>query len=169
MSSTVQTPKISTIRLLNNGNLMSLFILAALVVTLIVIFTFAVDRPAANSIHDQAYMTYRQGEWISAPVSSAEAYQIFRRGEVASPGNPAEAYRIFRLGEWASSSDSAADLAAYHLSERTLVDPQAGFMQYLLSERTFIDPQAGLALYRQSERTRTPPFTKYQRSEWFGK
>jgi hypothetical protein len=172
MSSTAQTPKISTIRLLNDRNLMSLFILAALVVTLMVIFTSAVDRPAANSFNDQAYMIHRQGEWVSVPipVDSAEAYRIYRQGEVTSPVSNAEAYLIHRQGEWASVAMPVVDLTAYHLSERTLVDPNAGLAIYQQSERTLIDPQAGLAIYQQSERTSVPVrFNKYQLSEWFGK
>jgi hypothetical protein len=171
MSSTLQTPKISTIRLLNDRNLMSQFILAALAVTFMVIFTYAVDRSAANSINDQAYMIHRQGEWVSVPISidSAEAYRIYRQGEVTSPVSNAEAYLIHRQGEWASVALPVVALTAYHLSERTLVDPNAGLAIYLQSEHNLVDPQAGLAIYQQSERTRVPVrFTKYQLSEWFG-
>jgi hypothetical protein len=172
MSSTIQTPKISIIRLLNDRTLMSLFILAALVVTLMVIFTSAMERPTAISINDQAYMIHRQGEWVSVPipVDSAEAYRIYRQGEVTSPVSNAEAYLIHRQGEWASVAMPAVDLTAYHLSERTLVDPNAGLAIYLQSERTFVDPLAGIAIYRASERASMPVrFTKYQLSEWFGK
>jgi hypothetical protein len=172
MSSILQTPKTSIIRLLNDRNLMSLFILAALVVTLMVIFTSAVDRPAANSINDQAYMIHRQGEWVSVPipVDSAEAYRIYHQEEVTSPVTNAEAYLIHRQGEWASVAIPAVDLTVYHLSERTLVDPNAGLAIYLQSERTLVDPQAGMAIYQHSERTSVPVrFNKYQRSEWFGK
>ncbi len=45
-------------------------------------------------------------------------------------------------------------------------------MIYLVSERTFVDAQASIAAYPylNSERTSVPVnFTKYQRSEWFGK
>jgi hypothetical protein len=171
MSSTLQTPKINTLRLFNDRNLMSQFILAALVVTLMVIFTVAVNRPMANSLNDQAYMIHRQGEWISVPipVDAAEAYRIYRQGEVTSPVTNAEAYLIHRQGEWASVAVPAVDLTAYHLSERTLVDPNAGLAIYQQSERTLVDPQAGLAIYQQSERTSIPVrFNKYQRSEWFG-
>lgn len=86
MSSTVQTPKINTIRILNNRNLMSLFVLAALVVTLMVIFTSVVDRPAAKSIYGEGYMIYRQSEWawVLIPVDMAEAYRIYHQSERAS-------------------------------------------------------------------------------------
>jgi hypothetical protein len=65
-------------------------------------------------------------------------------------------------------------LAPYYLSERTMVDPNAGLAIYHSSERAFIDPQAGLTAYYRSERTSTTfrdlaPFNEYQRSEWFGK
>src|SRR5215212_5708342 len=85
MSSTVHAPKINTVRTLNDRNLMSLFVLAALIVTLVVSFTYAADRPAAESINYEAYMIHRQGEWLSVPipVDNAEAYRIFRRGEVS--------------------------------------------------------------------------------------
>jgi hypothetical protein len=153
MSSTLQTPKISTIRLLNDRNLMSLFVLAALVVALMIIFTNSVDRPVANSLNEQAYMIHRQGEWVSVPI----------------PVDMAEAYRIYHQSEWASVSIAPVDLSAYHLSERTLIDPNAGLAIYLQSERTYVDPQAGLAIYQQSERTSFPVrFNQYQRSEWFG-
>jgi hypothetical protein len=171
MSSTLQTPKINTIRILNESNLMSLFVLAALMVTLLAIFNYAVDRPAAKSINAEAYMIHRQGEWVSVPipVNSAEAYQIFRRGEVTSPVSNAEAYLIHRQGEWTSVAIPAVDLTAYQQSERTLVDPKAGLAIYLQSERTLVDPLAGLAIYQQSERTSVPVrFNKYQLSEWFG-
>ncbi|HEX9386279.1 MAG TPA: hypothetical protein VF918_08160 [Anaerolineales bacterium] len=109
MSSTIQTPKISTIRLLNDRNLMGLFILAALVVTLMVIFTYAVDRPAVKSIYGEGYMIYRQSEWASVPI----------------PVDMAEAYRIYRQSERASVAIPTVDLNAamyiYHKSERTSI------------------------------------------------
>jgi hypothetical protein len=79
------------------------------------------------------------------------------------------AYMLHRQGEWASVNIPTVDMRAYHLSERTLIDPNIGFSIYLLSERTFVDAQAGMAAYLNSERTSVPVnFTKYQRSEWFG-
>jgi len=61
-------------------------------------------------------------------------------------------------------------LDAYHKSEWTLTDPNAGLSIYLQNERTFVEPQAGMAIYQNSERTRVPlRFTKYQLSEWFGR
>jgi len=172
MSTISQTPKVNTARSLNNRNL-NLFIVATLVVALVVIITGVAGSPAAKPIDHSAYMLYRQGEWLSIPipVNNAEAYQIFRRGEVASPLSNLEAYHLFRLGEWASVNipTIAVDMTTYHLSERTLTDPNAGFSIYLLSERTLVDPQAGMAAYFNSERTSVPVlFTKYQRSEWFG-
>jgi hypothetical protein len=154
MSSAVQTPKINTIRTLSDRNLISLFVLAAVLTTFTIVFAGAVDRQAAESTNAEAYMIHRQGEWVSVPipVDSAEAYRIYRQGEVTSPVSNAEAYLIHRQGEWASVAMPVVDLAAYHLSERT-----------------FVDPQAGLAIYQQSERTSVPVrFNKYQRSEWFG-
>jgi hypothetical protein len=154
MSSTVQTPKINTVRTLCDRNLLSLFILAALVVTLTAIFAHTVDHQAANSINDQAYMIHRQGEWVSVPI----------------PADMAEAYRIYHQSEWASVAMPSVDLTAYYQSERTLVDPNAGLAIYQQSERTLVDPNAGLAIYQQSERTSVPVrFNKYQLSEWFGK
>jgi hypothetical protein len=171
MSSTVQTPKINTVRILSDRNLLSLFILAAFIVTLTAMFAYAVDRPAANLKNAEAYLIHRQGEWVSVPipVDSAEAYRIYRQGEVTSPVSNAEAYLIHRQGEWASVPMPAVDLTAYYLSERTLIDPNVGLVIYQQSERTLVDPQAGLAIYHQSERTSVPVrFNKYQRSEWFG-
>ena len=165
--------KINTLRTFTALHL-SLLIAAALIVTLIIAAAGALTSPSAKPIDYNAYMLYRQGEWISVPirVSNAEAYQVFRRGEVESPVSAAEAYRLFRLSEW--TAIPAVDLTGYHLSERTLTDPNAGLSTYLLSERTFVDPQAGIAAYFQSERASVAvrdltPFNEYQRSEWFGK
>jgi len=174
MSTISQTPKINTARTLSIRNA-SLLVVAALIVAVVVFFTSVAGSPAAKPIDHSAYMLYRQGEWLSVPipVNNAEAYQIFRSGEVASPLSNAETYHLFRLGEWASvevSVSPVVDMTAYHLSERTLTDPNAGLSIYLLSERTLVDPQAGMAAYLTSERTSVPVnFTKYQRSEWFGK
>jgi hypothetical protein len=188
MSTISQTPKVSTVHILNNRNL-NFFVAAALVATVVVIFASIVRSPAAKPMDHSAYMTYRQGEWASIPISNQTAYQIFRGGEVASPLSiteayqtfrkgevvsvpnvtNAEAYQLFRLGEWASVNIPAIDLSAYRLSERTLTDPNAGLEMFLQSERTLTDPQAGMAIYFNSERTLVPaPFTQFQLSEWFG-
>jgi hypothetical protein len=187
MSTITAINKVSSQSVLNNRNLI-LIGAAVLILMLTVIAAVSVASPAANPFDASAYQLYRQGEWISVPVSYAEGYQIFRRGEVASPVSHAEAYQIFRSvevtspvssaeayqlyrqGEWTSVEVAAADLSTYHLSERALIDPNAGMAIYLESERTLIDPQAGLAAYFASERTSVPaPFTRYQLSEWFGK
>ena len=189
MSTISQTPKMNTARTLNINNI-NLFIIAALLVTFIVIFNAVAGSSAAKSVDHTAYMLYRQGEWLSAPIGNQIAYQIFRRGEVVSSVSNAEAYQtfrkgetvsvpnltnaeayhLFRLGEWASVSIQAVDLTAYRLSEQTMLDPNAGSDMFHLSERTHTDPQAGLATYFNSERTMIPaPFTKFQLSEWFGK
>lgn len=173
MSTISQAPKTNTASTLNIRNA-SLLVVAALIVAVVVFFTSVAGSPTAAPVDNSAYLLYRQGEWLSVPipVNNAEAYQIFRSGEVTSPLTNAEAYRLFRLGEWASMNVPAitVDMTAYHLSERTLVDADAGFAIYLLSERTLIDPQAGMAIYLNSERTSTPArFTKYQLSEWFAK
>jgi hypothetical protein len=170
MSSISLARKVRPIDILNKRNF-NLFIFAALVTTLVAIAAASLASPARQSFDQAAYMLHRQGEWLSEPVSNAEAYQIFRRGEVASPVSNAEAYRLFRLGEWQSVGIpvTAVDLSAYHTSERTLVGSNAGLEVYLLSERTMVDPQAGMAAYLNSERTHVPaPFNKYQLSEWFG-
>lgn len=158
MSSTLHPQKTSTIRTLNDRNLMSLCILAAIVVTLLVVFANAADHPTAKSINNEAYMIYRQAEWDSVPI----------------PMDNAEAYLIYRQGEWTSVAFPAVDLTVYHQSERTLIDPNGGLKVYQLSERTLIDPQAEMALYWQSERALHPArnlssFNLYQQSEWFGK
>jgi len=143
MSSVLQTPKIKTVRTLSNRNLNLLVVAALIVITLLVAFTSAVDFPAARAVDYNAYLIHRQGEWLSVPIrlSNAEAYQIFRRGEVASVPvlTNSEAYHLFRLGEWAS----------VNIPEIAVVD---------------------MTTYHRSERTSIPVlFTKYQRSEWFGK
>ena len=192
MSTISQTPKVNTVRTLNLRN-MNLPIAAALILVVAAIFAVTL-APAAKPIDHSAYMLYRQGEWLSVPirVSNAEAYQIFRQAEVSSPVSNAEAYKIFRqgevasapiltnaeayqifrLGEWASVNTpetSSLDLTAYHLSERTLVDAEAGLAGYLLSEHTLVDPHAGMAAFLNSERTMIPvTFNQYQLSEWFG-
>jgi hypothetical protein len=155
---------------MSNRRLMA-FVGSALVAILVAIGIAANASPAANAFDYNAYMLHRQGEWVSVPipVDIAEAYRIYRQGEVTSPVSNAEAYLIHRQGEWASVAISPVDLTAYYLSERTLVDPNAGLAIYQQSERTFVDPQTGLAIYQQSERTSVPVrFNKYQRSEWFG-
>lgn len=188
MSTISQTPKINNARPLNVFNV-NLLVVAALLVTIIAIFNAVAGSPAARPIDHSAYMIYRQGEWLSVPISNQEAYQIFRRAEVASPVTnsqayqtfrngevisvpdltKAEAYQLFRLGEWASENIPTVDLTAYRLSERTLTNPNAGLTMFHLSERTLTDPQAGLAAYFNSERTMIPaPFTKFQLSEWLG-
>ena len=188
MSTISQTPKVSTVRMLNNPAL-NLLVAAAFIVTFIAIFASIGSFPAAKPMDHSAYMLYRQGEWASVPISNQTAYQIFRGGEVASPLSIAEAYQtfrkgetvsvpnltnaeayhLFRLGEWALVSIPAVDLTAYRLSERNMTDPNAGLTMFHLSERTLTDPQAGLAAYLESERTMVPaPFTKFQLSEWFG-
>jgi len=171
MSTISQAPKVNPARTLHIRPV-NLLIIAALVLGVAVILVNA-SAPVASPIDNSAYMLYRQGEWLSVPIrlSNAEAYQIFRLGEVVSPLTNAEAYHLFRLGEWASVNipNIAVDMTAYYLSERTLVDTAAGPALYLLSERTFVDPQAAMAAYLASERTSLPVrFTPYQRSEWFG-
>lgn len=188
MSTISQTPKMSTTRTLKI-NSVNLFVVAALLVTIIAIFNAVAGSPAAKPTDNSAYMLYRKGEWLSVPVSNQVAYQIFRRGEIASPVSNVEAYQtfrkgevvsvpnltnteayqVFRLGEWASVSIPAIDLSTYRLSEQTLTNPNAGLTMFHLSERTLTDPQAGLATYLNSERNMIPaPFTQFQLSEWFG-
>lgn len=168
MSSISLTRKVRPIDILNNRNF-NLFIFAALVTTLIAIAAASLAAPASRSFDQAAYMLHRQGEWVSRPLTNAEAYQIFRRGEVVSPLSNAQAYQLFRKGEVESIAIPEVNLSAYRQSERTLVSPNAGLEMYLLSERTLIDPQAGMAVYWNSERTHVPaPFNKYQLSEWFG-
>lgn len=170
MSTILQTPKIKTPRLAD-ARTQSLFLAAAVIAMLAVIFANVAVSSKAGSMDVNAFQLYRQGEWVSVPFTPAQAYQIFRRGEVVSPVTSAEAYQIFRQGEWASARIpvTGGDLSAYHLSERTLVNPAAGLEIYQLSERTMVDPQVGMATYHNSERTRLPvQFNPYQRSEWFG-
>ena len=153
MSTISQTPSIKTSRLID-PRIQSLLLAATVIAMLAVIFINLPLSQSALSMEANAYRLYRQGEWASVPFTPAQAYQIFRRGEVTSPVSSAEAYRIYHQSEWASAGIpvTAGDLSAYHLSERTL-----------------IDPQAGLTIYLNSERTRVPVlFTPYQQSEWFG-
>ena len=170
MSTISQTPKINVFRIPENRVLSLLLVAAGLIIMFAIISNAAVEN-TARSFDQNAYNLYRHGEWLSVPVSHAQAYQIFRRGEVASPVTHAEAYQLYRQGEWVSAGIpvTASDLSAYHLSERARVDALAGLAAYQLSERTLIDPQAGMAIYQESERTSLPvQFNPYQRSEWFG-
>ena len=170
MSTISQAPNIKTTRLSDN-RIQTLLLAAAVIAMLAVIFASVAISPEAVSLNDNAFQLYRQGEWVSVPFTPAQAYQIFRSGEVASTVSSSEAYQIFRQGEWASAGIpvTAGNLSAYHLSERTLVDAQAGLAAYQLSERTLVDPQAGMAVYHNSERNRGPvQFSPYQQSEWFG-
>jgi len=76
-----------------------------------------------------------------------------------------QALREFWLGE--RYGQTPQELA--HTPVIAVTGTNAGFSIYLLSERTLVDPQAGMAAYFNSERTSIPVlFTKYQRSEWFG-
>lgn len=167
MSTISQTPNIKTPRLFDN-RIHFVLLAAAVIAMLAVIFINVVVSRDAASLGANAYRLYREGEWVSVPLTPAQAYQIFRRGEVASPVNNVQSYQIYRQGEWASTA-SSTDMSTYHLSERTMVDTQADLSAYQLSERTRMDPQAGLAIYLNSERTSVPVrFTPYQQSEWFG-
>jgi hypothetical protein len=142
MSTISVTQKGKTLSSLDHRNV-SLIILAALVTMLVTVVALTAAAPASKSSNYNAYMLHRRGEWVSVPVSSEHAYQIFRRGEVTSP--------------------------SYPQSERVLVNPAAGLAIYHASERTLIDPLAGMKTYWDSERTRIPVrFNTYQRSEWFG-
>ena len=185
MSTISVAQKSKSLNILDNRNI-SLMILAALVTVLVAVVTISVASSASKAFDLNAYKLYRQGEWLSAPVSNAEAYQIFRLGEVTSPMSNADAYMLYRQGEWNSVAIPAVDLSAYQLSERTLIDPNAGLSVYHLSERSLVDPQAGMAIYHSSERTLSVPqvdlaaystsertlipvqFNQYQLSEWFG-
>ena len=83
-------------------------------------------------------------------------------GSPAAKPTDHSAYISYRRGEWASVSIPVVDLSAYRLSERTMIDPNAGLTMFHLSERTLTDPQAGLEAYFNSERTMIPaPFTKF--------
>jgi hypothetical protein len=165
MSTISQTPNVKNTRLFDN-RIQFVLLAAAVIAMLAVMFNNVLVSQGAASLSSNAYRLYRQGEWVSVPFTPVQAYQIFRRDEVTSPASSVEAYQIFRQGEWASV---AIDLTSYHLSERTLLNAQAGMAAYHLGERTLIDSQTGLAIYLNSERTRVPiPFTLYQQSEWFG-
>jgi hypothetical protein len=109
MSSISVTPKLKTLSILNNRNVI-LIILAALVSTLVVLSAISVNSRAAKAFDYNAYLLHRQGEWVSVPI----------------PVDSAEAYIIHRQGEWDSVAIPAVDLTAYHQSERTLVVPKAG-------------------------------------------
>ena len=172
MSTLSQTPRIKFVRIPEN-RVLSLLVVAACLAVMAALITSVPVPNTAGSFDQNAYNLYRQGEWLSMPVhfSAAKSYHIFRLGEVASPVTSAEAYQIYRQGEWASAAIpvTAGDLSAYHLSERSLVNPSAGIEIYQLSERTMVDPQTGMAIYHSSERTSLPvQFNPYQRSEWFG-
>ena len=153
MSTISQTPTIKTTRLFDTRTQFMLLAVAVIALLAVIFINLPLSQSVV-SVDTNAYRLYRQGEWASVPFTPAQGYQIFRRGEVASPVSSAEAYRIYRQGEWASAGIpvTAGDLSAYHISERTL-----------------IEPQAGLAIYHNSERTSVPVrFNPYQLSEWFG-
>lgn len=177
MSTVSQTKKINTVRTPGIRN-STLFIVAALALAVIVVYANAVaSRALMKPVDNSAYMLYRQGEWLSVPipVSNLEAYQIFRQGEVTSPVTNAQAYQIFRAGETASSP-VVTDAEAYHLfrlgewaSPNIPVGATLDLAAYRLSERTLVVPLTGMEIYLASERTSVPSlFNPYQRSEWFG-
>jgi hypothetical protein len=130
MSTISQTPSIKTTRLFDN-RIQFLLLAAAVIAMLAVIFINVVVSRDAASLGANAYRLYRQGEWVSVPFTPAQAYQIFRKGEVASSVSSNEAYQIYRQGEWTSTT-SSADLSTYHLSERTSVPVR--FTPYQQSE-----------------------------------
>ena len=71
--------KMSTARTLNIRNV-NLLNSATFLVTFIAIFNVVTSSPSAKPMDHSAYMLYRQGKWVSVPVSKQTAYQIFRRG-----------------------------------------------------------------------------------------
>ena len=129
-------------------------------------------------------LLYRQSEWHSstAPVTSINSLDAYHQSEQTLI--PAQAgLKVYQLSErtlvdpFAQYLESErtlapivnADLAAYHLSERTMTSAINDLSQYVASERTLVDIGTGLATYFESERTSSPiQFTQYQFSEWFG-
>jgi hypothetical protein len=192
MSTISLSQRIKTLNTVNNRNVI-LIVLSAAAAMLVVISAVSTS-PVATPFDFNAYSLYRQGEWLLVPnpADNAKAYEIFRAAEVASPVSNAEAYQLFRAGEvtspavlnaegflqyrqgeWISVPVPAMDLNAYHLSERTLIDPQTDMAAYHQSERTLIEAETGLAAYLESEKTLIPvrdlsAFNAFQRSEWFG-
>lgn len=93
---------------------------------------------------------------IAALVVAIVVFFTSVAGSPAAKPIDHSAYMLYRQGEWLSvpiPPSVAIDMNAYHLSERTLIDPQAGMATFLNSERTSVPVR----------------FTKYQLSEWFGK
>ena len=138
---------------LNQNRSLNLFIVVGLAVAIIA----AVALTSSAAVNGPAM-----------PQDVAEA-----QDPVASVALSADAFPSYRESEWHAIAPVAAanDPAAYHTSERTLVDP---FAEYLASERAFVaisvmDP-SGMAQYQQSERTLLPipnidPFSAYRQSE----
>ena len=181
MATVSQTPKIDVALPLNETVLRLLGIAASIVALVLIIVAGTSAVPAARPFDTNGYMLYRQGEWVSVPItiSNAEGYRIFRLGEVVSPLTPAEAYQLFRdgevtspiimtngeayflyrKGEWVSIPAPAVDLTAYFESERTLTGAQTDLAAYHESERTLIGSQTDMAAYHLSERTLVDPAT----------
>ena len=176
--STISVTQKNPFKLLSNRQLWAV-IGPVLITLLVAIRISASTSPSAPAFDHDAYRLFRQGEWRSVPisVSNAEAYQIFRRGEVLSPLTNAEAYQLFRAGEVSSPQWLTEQEAyfSYRQGEWTFVPiPVIDLQAYFLSEHTMIDPGHGRMTYFNSERTLVPArnlnaFTAYQRSEWFGK
>lgn len=138
---------------LNQNRSLNLFIVVGIALALIA--AIVLSSPAAlevptvpqNATEDQSQIAF-------APLS-------------------ADAFPEYRQSEWGLAVvpvTGAGGMDAYHDSERTMVDPNAGLAIYNLSEHTLTDPQAGIQTYLASERASVPVrFTQYQLSEWFGK
>jgi hypothetical protein len=125
------------------------------------------EKPLVSIPDTDFYQRHPEWMWPNRDATS-DFYQ--RHPEWMWPNRDAASDYFQRHPELMAPMEISADLTAYHLSERTLVDPNAGLAIYLQSEHTLVDPQAGLAIYQQSKRTSVPVrFNKYQRSEWFGK
>lgn len=138
---------------LNQNRSLNLFIVVGITVALIA--AIVISSPAAVEVPTvPQYAAEDQSQNAFAPLS-ADAFPEYRQSE-------------WGLAVVPVTGDSGME--TYHLSERTMVDPNAGLAIYNLSEHTLTDPQAGVQTYLASERTSVPVrFTQYQLSEWFGK
>ena len=130
------------------------FIALGLTIALVVIAVFAIATSATM---------------MTNGASNVPQNITGNKGNAAILPLAADAFPQYRQSEWHSSAISltgVSGLEIYRQSEQTLIPAEAGLMAYHLSERTLVNP---LAEYLASERTLSPivstDFSSYHLSE----
>jgi hypothetical protein len=136
--------------ILSQNRSLNLFIVIGLAAALIAAIVLA--SPAAVDVPAISQNAAEDANQVAAVTLSADEFPAYRESEWHSVLVP-------------ETGVNGQDV--YRQSERTLIPAQAGLMAYHLSERTLVDP---LAEYLASERTLSPimtaDFSSYHLSEW---